>query len=390
MDALAGRSFGSPASLSVRAPGRVNLIGDHIDYCDLAVLPMAIGRDVRIDFRPREDGRVRVVNTNPAHGAAEFSVGVEIPAAGRGEWSNYVRAAVQHLARKHGLSRGFDAVVDGNVPEAAGLSSSSALVVASALATLASNAREIERLELAEDCAEAERYVGTNSGGMDQAASLLAIEGHALRVDFAPLRTEAILVPTDWRFSIANSLGVADKSGALRESYNGRRAASEAALAALAARHSEIDARLGYPALMARYSVEKLLELASAAMEGELLRRFRHVVTESGRVERACSDMSRGDIASFGDLMNASHQSLRDDCEVSTPDIERLVEIAREHGARGARLTGAGLGGAVVALIEESREEGMLEAFAEKFFAERIPARELRRHLLRVSPSGAQ
>lgn len=372
---------------SVRAPGRVNLIGDHIDYCDLAVLPMAIQRDVRVDFTPRRDARVRLLNTNPRHAPAEFAAGAPIAPAPRGEWSNYVRAAVQHFAPRVGSVHGFDAVVDGNLPEAAGLSSSSALLVASALAVLAANGQSLPRLELAQACAQAEHYVGTNSGGMDQAISLLAIEGHALRVEFAPLQAEPIAVPPSWCFAIANSLIVADKSGSLRESYNARRAASEAALIAMSQNRALQGRRASYRELLAQFSVDELLSMASESMQGELLRRFRHIVTESARVEVACCALRAGDAQGFGAAMNASQQSLREDCEVSTPELEQLVELALKHGAHGARLCGAGLGGAIVALVDESRAEGLLEAFAEGFFAGRIPARELRHHMLLAKPS---
>ncbi|MEO6708130.1 MAG: galactokinase [Planctomycetota bacterium] len=372
---------------SVRAPGRVNLIGEHIDYCNLAVLPMAIQRDVRIDFTPREDARVRLANTNPAHPPFEFFAAEEIEPAPQGDWSNYPRAAVQRLVARLGPLRGFDGVVDGSVPEAAGLSSSSALLVASALAILAANEKRLPRLELAELCAEAERYVGTNSGGMDQAISLMAEAGHALRVEFAPLRVEAIPVPPSWRFVIADSLVVAEKSGSLRESYNARRAASEAALLALARQRGSVGQRGNYRELLAQFSVNELLAMASKSMPYELLRRFRHIVSESARVDQACTALRAADAASFGAAMDASQQSLEEDCQVSHPELERLVQLARKHGALGARLTGAGLGGCIVALVLESKAEALLEALAEEFFAERLPARELRHHLLLARPS---
>ncbi len=373
--------------LSVRAPGRVNLIGEHIDYCNLAVLPMAIQRDVRIDFTPRSDARIRIVNTDPKHAFVEFEAAAAIASATQGHWSNYVRAAVQYLVSVLGPLRGFDAVVDGNVPQAAGLSSSSALLVASALATLASNERALPRLELAQGCALAERYVGTNSGGMDQAISLLAEESHALRVEFSPLQVEAISVPSNWRFAIANSLVVADKSGSLRESYNARRAASEAALLAIARHRGDVGRRVSYRDLIAQFPRDELLQMAAKSMPYELLRRFRHIVSESARVDQACAALHAADANAFGAAMNASQESLRDDCEVSTKELELLVAIARKHGALGARLTGAGLGGSIVALVEESRAEELLEGLAEEFFAERSPARDLGLHLLLAQPS---
>lgn len=371
----------------MRAPGRVNLIGEHIDYCDLAVLPMAIQRDLRVDFRPREDDLVRLANTNAAHGPVEFRLSSPIEPAPRGHWSNYVRAAAEHGARELGLTAGMDAVIDGNIPEAAGLSSSSALLVGSMLALLAANSRPLGRLELALRCAQAERFVGTHSGGMDQAACLLAREGAALRVEFAPLAARPIPLPAHWRFVIADSLRVADKSGSLRESYNARRGASEQALARLLADEGRSDAGGGWRGLFARQSPEEVLRRAERVLEGELLRRARHVIRESARVESATSALLAADAETFGALMDASQASLREDCEVSTEELDLLCGIARRHGALGARLTGAGLGGSIVALVLEARAETVLEALAENYFAERLPARELRHHLMLARPS---
>ena len=201
----------------VRAPGRVNLIGEHTDYNDLPVLPMAIQREVRIVCSARTDGRVRLVNAAARFGRREFELAAEIAPFERGDWGNYAKAAAQALARERGAQRGFDAVVEGDVPPAAGLSSSSALVVACGLALAAVNEVASEPLAFAELMARGERYVGTNSGGMDQAICLAGEAGHAAKIDFHPLRAEALPVPSDWRFLVAHSLVLADKSGAARD-----------------------------------------------------------------------------------------------------------------------------------------------------------------------------
>jgi galactokinase len=386
---LALGCFGAAALHSARAPGRVNLIGDHIDYCDLPVLPMAIQRDVRIDFTPRADGVVRIANTNPRFEPARFELSSRIAAAQQGHWSNYVRAAGQHFSTACALGHGFDAVVDGNIPVAAGLSSSSALLVASALALLRSNGLDIPRAELARQCALAERYVGTNSGGMDQAVSLLAREGCALRIDFAPLAGTPIRMPAHWRFVIADSLVLADKSGSLRESYNARRRSSEQALDELRAHAPRSGSFANYRELIARHGTQESLALGARTLSGQLLRRFCHIISEAERVERACVAMQAEDGAGFGRLMDESQRSLREDCEVSLPQIETLIACAKRHGALGARISGAGLGGVIVALIEESRAEALLQGLAEDYFAERIPARELRAHLLLAKSAAA-
>jgi len=217
----------------VRAPGRVNLIGEHTDYNGLPVLPVAIQRSVRIELRARDDRRVRLANADARFEPCEFEIAAEIPPFAPGHWGNYSKAAAQALQRRSGLDCGFDGLVSGDIPAAAGLSSSSALVVASALALVAVNELEIAREDLMVLTAEAERYVGTHSGGMDQAISLGGRAGHAVRIDFDPLRLEPVPIPPDWRFVIANSLVEALKSGGAQAAYNARVRECREALEAL-------------------------------------------------------------------------------------------------------------------------------------------------------------
>lgn len=378
-------TFGKEPAGEVRAPGRVNLIGEHIDYCDLPVLPIAIQRNIRMALRPRDDGRVRAVNTDPSHAPVEFAIDRTIQRAAHGDWSNYLRAAAQALSDRHGALLGFDAAIDGDIPQAAGLSSSSALLVAAALALLDVQAIEFDPLELAELCARAERYVGTNSGGMDQAASLLARAGCALRVDFAPLRVRAIAWPASWTVLVADSLQVADKAGELREAYNERRASAEEAL-----RHVRADADAGALSdrdWLIRQDAGALLERAARCLDTRLLRRFRHVVTEAWRVERAIAAMQDGDLARFGELLDRSQHSLRDDCEVSTSALDELCALARNHGAAGARLSGAGMGGSILAVCRDDRAEALMQELAERFFAGRVAPNRLGRHLWIARPS---
>ena len=187
--------YGAPPTHLARAPGRVNLIGEHIDYAGLPVFPMAIQRDVRIAFRPRDDGLVLAATTDPAYAPCHFEAGPDIEPYEDGDWGNYLKAAVQGMARAYGLERGFDAVIRSTVPVAAGLSSSSALVIATALALAGSNDFDTDPIALAELMADAEQYVGTRGGGMDQAISAGARAGCAARVEFSPLRLEPVPVP---------------------------------------------------------------------------------------------------------------------------------------------------------------------------------------------------
>ncbi|MFW6088187.1 MAG: galactokinase [Gemmatimonadota bacterium] len=338
--------FGAVPAAAVRVPGRVNLIGEHIDYAGLPVLPMAIERGITLVVGSRSDGRVRVVNSSAEHGEREFAVERAIPPWPAGDWGNYPKAAVQGLVEAGYGVAGFDAVIDSDLPQAAGLASSSALVVAIALGALAvaGGRAEAAPLELAALLARAEHYVGARGGGMDQAAILASRAGFASHVEFEPLRVAWIPVPDDWAFVVAHSLTTAEKSGAARETYNARRA-----------------------------QVERALELDGEGRElpAALRPRLRHVVSEAERVGHAVAALRSADIDAFGRLMLASHESLRADFEVSAPALDALVRDAMAAGAVGARLTGAGLGGCVLALVPASTLDGFLERLHTAFYEPR-------------------
>ena len=385
------------------APGRVNLIGEHTDYNGLPVFPIAIDRGVCIDFRVRNDGAVRLDSPAARFDPFAFQLKRPIEAAGQGDWSNYVRAAARGLL-EHGvrLERGIEGTVTGDVPIAAGLSSSSALVVASALALLKANGTTLPRLELAALMARAERFVGLEGGGMDQAACLHGREGHALRIEFEPLRVTPVAVPEGWRWVVASSLVRAEKSAGAREAYNKRARQCREALGVMgggggadhgrarvaggvgarrgavsdsAARDARGDATTDRPAyrdLVAEGNVDDLLRRARRVLAPVLFRRFRHVVTEGRRVALAEAAMRDGDMRRFGDLMVRSHESLRDDYEVSTDELDAIVEVALGAGAAGARLTGAGFGGCVVVLCDDRTVAPVMEALAARFYAPRL------------------
>src|SRR5256885_6154932 len=345
------QAFGAPPSPSpaspvrvARAPGPVNLIGEHIDYCGLPVLPMALRQSVRIAFQPRSDRTARLVNRDPRFAPSSFAVSESIPPAPPGDWTNYARAAVGALAQRFPALQGIDALVESDLPIAAGLSSSSALVVAMALAMLHANAVTVAPLELMALLARGERYVGTAGGGMDQAIVLGAQAGCASRIDFHPLRLTPTAVPADWQFFVAWSLVHAEKSGAAQQAYNERTRQCEEARRLVAARLGRRE-DIAYPDLLAAAPVEELLEVAGATLSEVLARRFRHVVTEATRVRQAEAAMAAGDLATFGRLLDASHQSLREDYEVSHAELDRLGEMAREAGAGGGRLPSARVGG---------------------------------------------
>ncbi|MCY3809145.1 MAG: hypothetical protein OXG58_06960 [Gemmatimonadetes bacterium] len=378
------------------APGRVNLIGEHTDYNGLPVLPIAIDRAIRIEFRVTDDAAVRLHSPVERFAPFAFRLRRPIRAANRGDWSTYVRAAARGLL-EHGidLRRGIEGTVSGDVPVASGLSSSSALVVASALALLKANgmgvedgpgdggagraaaelapdedpaserpaAKTVSRLELAALMARAERFAGSRGGGMDQAACLHGVEGHALCIEFEPLRVTPVAVPERWRWVVASSLERAEKSAGARDAYNERARQCREALRGVGG---------GYRDLVAEPDLDGVLRRARGVLAPALFRRFRHVVTEGRRVALAEGAMRDGDLGRFGELMVQSHASLRDDYEVSTASLDEIVEIALEAGAAGARLTGAGFGGCVVALCEERTAGTVMEALATRFFAPRL------------------
>lgn len=355
-----------------RAPGRVNLIGEHTDYNDLPVFPMALRQEIRIFFRPREDNWVRISNLNSEFPPRSFTLSDKIPKDETGDWGNYLKAPCQALVRRLGPLTGFDALVISTVPVASGLSSSSALVNAVGLALLHTNGKSIPTLELAEEMAQGERYTGTQGGGMDQAISLGAREGHASRIEFNPLSLHESPVPPDWCFVVAHTLVRAEKSGAAQAAYNNRRKECAEALEILKGKLGDgEDGLLTYPDLISRFPIAELVKLAEAHLPTTLLSRFRHVVTEAVRVHEAEEAMRKADLLTFGILMDASHESLRTDYEVSSPELDQLVGIAREAGAAGARLTGAGFGGCMVALADGSRSEEVMQAIAGGYHSQR-------------------
>ncbi|MDH5588812.1 MAG: galactokinase [Gemmatimonadota bacterium] len=364
--------FGGEATHLAEAPGRVNLIGEHTDYNLLPVLPLALQRRVRIVLRPRRDGRVILETLSDGFRGVDFGMSAAIAPDPPGNWGNYVKAAAQEMAVRFGADIGFEGVVESDVPVASGLSSSSALVNAVGVAVAALNDVEIGPLPLAEAMADAERYTGTQGGGMDQAISMGGREGHAALIEFAPLRMTHVPVPDGWRFVVADTLVRAEKSGAAQEAYNRRTVECREALrgvgeAAVAAGRVPV-APGSYPALLEALEEPEMLAIGEDALPEVLFRRFRHVVTEAGRVRRAVEALREGEMEGFGALMDASHESLRCDYEVSAPELDTLVDLSRRAGARGARLTGAGFGGCMVALATDTGVESLLGALRDGYF----------------------
>jgi galactokinase len=366
------RAFGTGNAETwvVSAPGRVNLIGEHIDYHGLPVLPIAIPRRIRVAFRARTDRRIRAVST-AEYGLREFEWTPRLAPTTAGDWENYLRAAAEAVGRKWGAGAGVDAAVVSDLPPAAGLSSSSALIVAFTLGLLQANRRRASFEELMEILPEGEHFVGTRGGGMDHAASLASREGCASLIEFEPLAVRPIPVPEDWRFLVAHSLQTAEKSGAARAEYNARRAAGTAALK-----------RLGFVSYRAAIEEPASVEKLPPGLERDS---FLHVTSEALRVRAAVKAMELDDAGGFGRLLLESHASLRDWLRVSSPALDHLVEAAVESGALGARLTGAGLGGCAVVFCKRPDLAAVRSGLIGRYYSGR-PDFDPDRHLIDAQP----
>lgn len=368
------QAFGGGGEIRVLSvPGRVNLIGEHIDYHGLPVLPIAIRRRIRVVFRHRQDRRIRAISSEP-YALREFEWIPDLAPAAPGDWENYVRAAAQTVAGKWGTGLGIDAVVTSDLPAAAGLSSSSALLVAFTLALVRANHREATFEELMSVLPDGEQFVGTRGGGMDHAAVLGSHSGCASLIEFDPVSLRPIRIPPDWGFLVAHSLVSAEKSGAVREEYNSRRGAGSAALQ-----------RLGFASYRAAIEGRTFQELSGLAARdlpsADERNAFLHVTGEALRVRAAVSAIERGDIAAFGSLLDESQASLRDLLRVSCPALDRLAEAARQCGAMGARLTGAGFGGCVVILCARRQRTRVRRRLIEQYYS-KLGGFDEGRHLL--------
>ena len=348
---------GRPAWVTI-GPGRVNLIGEHTDYNDGFVLPVAIKRDVRLALRPRDDGIVRVYSLE-YDGWGEFDVN-RIAYQPETLWINYMQGVADVLQKRGITLRGFDAVLSGNVPRASGLSSSAALEVATAKALLAAaDALDaVDGTALAQAAQKAENeFVGVNCGIMDQFISVLGADDHALLIDCRSLEYKLVPFPTNASLVIGNTK--ASRSLA-SSAYNERRAQCEAGVATLQ------QVLPGITALRDVTSAQ--LEAQRDLLDPVVYRRCRHVVSENERVLQTVDALARGDIARVGALMDASHASLRDDYEVSSPALDAMVAAMHSApGCYGARLTGAGFGGCAVALVKPGSEQAVADAVYQQY-----------------------
>lgn len=346
------------------APGRVNLLGEHLDYNDGFVLPAAIDRSVRVSARPNSLGMV-TITTQDLNQTVEFDLDnlerkVDLQGKPLPPWAHYMAGVAWSLQQSGLETPGFEALVSSDVPIGAGLSSSAAVQVAFAVLWQALGGWQVSRMELAQMCLRAEiHYVGVNCGLMDQFASANGVAGCALYLDTRSLEWRPVPLPPHAVIVIADS----GKQRSLATSaYNARRAACEQAVALL---------KPYLPAIRALRDVSPDEFARFAHVLPEMVRlRARHVVEECVRVQEAVLALQCGDVDGFGRLMLAGHASLRDLYQVSCPELDALVEIASGlPGCWGARLTGAGFGGCTVNLVEESRAEGFIQSLREGYFS---------------------
>lgn len=327
------RRFGEPPAIIVRAPGRVNLIGEHTDYNDGFVLPMAIDRAMWIALRPRPDRLVSAFSLDMRE-AIEFDLDRFEKLSG---WGEYLKGVAWALSEAGYDVRGWEGVVAGDVPIGAGLSSSAAweLAAARAFASVAGFEWEAPKMALLSQRAE-NKWVGVNCGIMDQMISATGQADHAVLIDCRSLDLQAVPLPPE---TVVVVLDTATRRGLVDSAYNERRAQCEAA-----ARFFKVKA-------LRDVSVEQF-NARSDELDPLTRRRARHVITEDDRTLRAVEAMRRGDAVELGQLMNACHASLRDDFEVSSHELNVMVEAAqRRPDCYGARMTGAGFGGCAVALV---------------------------------------
>lgn len=349
-----GRMHGREPAVTASAPGRVNLIGDHTDYNGGFVLPRTLPQHTRVALAPRVDGRVRAASGRWPRSLYTYSLGCEARSRG---WIDYVQAVTATLLGDRRAIGGFDLWIASDIPLGAGLSSSAALMVA-----LLRGLRDLYELEL-DDLALAlvahraeSSFVGVPVGVMDPIAVSLGDERSALLLDTRSLAIERVALP--------DALGLVVIDSGIDHALTG---------GDYGARRAECDEAAS------RLGVEQLRDLAEGAdltgLPETLARRVRHVLAENARVAEAAEALRRGDLARLGALFDASHRSLAEDYEVSLPELDRLAACARRCGALGARLTGGGFGGSIVAVAAAGEARSVAEETLRAYLpAARTPA----------------
>lgn len=412
----------------LRAPGRIEILGGHTDYNGCPVIAMAIDRDILGAVSRRSDSKICVQNINSQFPVREFAIQKQIAPYPTGDWGNYIKAAIQGIIDDLILKKqitenmiGFNLTISGNIPQAAGLSSSSALVVLSAIIFQFVNSLQYDKLTLAQLLAKAEKYVGTQGGGMDQTISLMGGVKSALKIDFNPYATQRIQLPDKFNILVTHSLVHAPKTQSAMDKYNRRAIECRLALAVIKkVLEQKLKRRLSikligdltpektgipadqlfdmtlsslsgkvytYPSLaqilalpvsevQERYCLRRDQTIFPEPTDGfQLYNRFYHVYTEWQRVLKARKILECGNLIEFGKIMNQSHQSARDYYEISTPELNFLAELSLKFGAWGCRLTGAGFGGCIINLVPPELTESFVRGLKSEYYENYIAAK---------------
>lgn len=345
--------IGTPAEFVIQAPGRVNIIGEHTDYNDGFVLPCAINFQTIVCANRRDDELVRVISVDNDNDTDEFSLNEEIIPCAK-NWANYIRGTVKHLKISGYEFLGADIVVSGNIPQGAGLSSSAALevVIGQTFKTLYSLNISQQEIALNGQAAENE-FVGCNCGIMDQLISAQAKKDHALLIDCRSLLTTPVSLPQSMSIIIVNSN---KQRGLVESEYNTRRAQCEAAAQF--------------------FGVKALRDVSLATFNANnnsldplIAKRAKHIITENERTLAAANALADGDITTLQRLMAESHESMRDDFQITVPEVDTLVDIIKaEIGERGGvRMTGGGFGGCVVSILPNDLIDQVIDAVNDKY-----------------------
>lgn len=341
----------------IQAPGRVNLIGEHTDYNDGFVLPCAIDYQTLVATAKRDDTIVRVIAVDYDNEVDEFDLNQPIQFVENKMWANYIRGVVKCLIERGYVFQGVDIAVSGNVPQGAGLSSSAALEVVIGQTFKVLYNLEISQAEIALNGQQAEnQFVGCNCGIMDQMISAEGLKDHALLLDCRTLETEAVSMPSDLAVVIINSN---KKRGLVDSEYNTRRAQCETA------------ASIFNVKALRDVTIEQFNQKA-AELDETVAKRARHVITENARTLAAADALRANDIQKMGQLMAQSHASMRDDFEITVPEINLLVDLVKgvigEQG--GVRMTGGGFGGCIVALMPPQMVDDVIAKVAAEYEAQ--------------------
>uniref|UniRef100_A0A4W3JZ60 N-acetylgalactosamine kinase n=1 Tax=Callorhinchus milii TaxID=7868 RepID=A0A4W3JZ60_CALMI len=400
--------YGAPPSFYIRAPGRVNLIGEHIDYCGYAVLPMALEQDILAAVSPTQTEIIRLANTNPVY--LDYNVHIKKIHIDRTnpQWHYYFLCGFKGIQEHFNLITpcGMNCMLDGTIPASSGLSSSSAMVCCAGLITTVVNQKALSKVELAEICAKCERYIGTEGGGMDQSISFLAEKGTAKLIEFNPLRATDVTLPSGAVFVIANSCVEMNKAATAH--FNIRVVECRLAAKILAKSKGlkwkkliklrDVQTELGLSLEEMLSAVEEVLhpepysseevcqylginqkELVTSILSQntqdvtsfKLHQRAKHVYSEAARVlkfKNICDHTPENAVQLVGKLMHQSHVSCKDLYQCSCPELDQLVDICMQSGAIGCRLTGAGWGGCTVSMVPTDKLEHFLAKVQEAFY----------------------